>query len=83
MIEVTRNNVVLFRKQRIGTIERSNSGEFICRNIRGKSAEFRNIADAMAWFTTTDWRTVCTPAKSATRTRRIVRQPQAQRWAIN
>lgn len=84
MIEVTRNNVVLFRKQRIGTLETNNSGGYVCRNMRGQSAEFRHIADAMLWFTATDWRSIVCPSTSTTtRTRRIVRQPQARRWAIN
>ena len=85
MLEVTKNNVVLFRKMRIGTIERNNNGEFTCRDVRGKSATTNTYADAMSWFTTTDWRTVVVTGRSSghNKTRRIVRQPQAQRWAIN
>lgn len=85
MLEVTRQNVVLFRKVRVGTIERNNNGEFTCRDVRGKSATTATIADAMRWFTTTDWRTVVVTGQSSghNKPRRIVRQPTAQRWAIN
>lgn len=86
MLEVTRNNVVLFRKVRVGTIERNNNnGEFVCRDVRGKSTTTARLSDAMSWFTTTDWRTVVTTGQSSghNKPRRIVRQQQAPRWAIN
>jgi len=85
MIEFTSNNKVLFRKMRIGTIERNNNGQFTCRDVRGKSTTTTNYLDAMRWFTTTDWRTVVTTGQSSghNKPRRVVRQPQAQRWAIN
>jgi len=84
MLEVTRNNTVLFRKVRVGTIERNNNA-FICRDVRGKLATTANYADAMRWFTTTDWRTVVVTGQSSghNKPRRVVRQQQAQRWAIN
>ena len=85
MLEVTRNNVVTYRKCRVGTIERNNNGEFTCRDVRGKSTTTTNYPDAMRWFTTTDWRTVVTTGQSSghNKPRRVVRQQQAQRWAIN
>ena len=77
-----KNNIMMYNKQRIGTLERKPQG-FIVTDIRQKKKTYESLDEAFNHFTSFDWISVlgksyaCAPRNSC-----IIKKPVCQRWAI-